>query len=126
MSEEESNYTIIDLHDPPQAMYHQTIHRKPIVGGLISRRERANELFMLDYPVLGDIYKKGLLFKNQFREVYDAPVREYNRDYYYTVLKRFNIKYIINPLENENDFLKTEFDFPSVYKDDLIEVFQVY
>lgn len=126
LSKEQGNYTIIDLHDPLQAMYYQTIHHKPIVGGLISRREKANEFFMLNYPVIGDIYRKGLFFKNQHREVYDMPIREYDRDYHYRVLKRFNIKYIINPLENKNDFLKTKFGFPSVYKDDLIEAFQTY
>lgn len=97
-------------------MYYQTIHQKKILAGYISRHNLSLMNFLLNEPVVSDIFQYLLGYEVSFTQD-EAWTKQLKAK-----MAEINVKYIIIPLFH-NIELK---DFEEFYRDDTIIVYQVY
>ncbi len=108
MAEEPDDYAIIDIphHFAIVSLYFQTIHRKKMVSGYVSRTPKKSLEFLRSIPVISDLF-----FLEQEEHRYPEPVKLAR-----SIFDRNNIRYIIlRPIERK-ELLEREHEMPPIFR----------
>ncbi len=111
MAEDEDVYGVMDIPSGAVTLYLATIHRKPLVGGYVSRPSQKALSFLKETPVIKDLMGEG---KTESEDM-AGTARE--------IFSTHNIRYIITHDNAYKDFIEKELSLKVHYEDGLIRVY---
>ena len=111
MARDEDVYGVIDLPSGAVTLYLATIHRKPLVGGYVSRPSQKALNFLNETPVIKDLMAGG---KTESADI-AGTARE--------VFSKYNIRYIITHNDAYRDFIEGQLGLEVHYEDELVRVY---
>ncbi len=111
MAKDEDVYGVIDIPSGAVTLYLATIHKKPIVGGYVSRPSAKALNFLSETPVIKDLMVSG--------KTASKDIPKTAKD----IFARYNIRYVITHSNAYRDFLEKELDLKVHYEDKLIRVY---
>jgi hypothetical protein len=111
MARDEDVYGVIDLPSGAVTLYLATIHKKPLVGGYVSRPSQKALNFLNETPVIKDLMAVG---KTESADI-AGTARE--------VFSKYNIRYIITHNDAYRDFIEGQLGLEVHYEDELVRVY---
>ena len=111
MATDEDVYGVIDIPSGAVTLYLATIHKKPLVGGYVSRPSERALNFLRETPVIKDLMGTGKTGAEDIAKT----ARE--------VFSKYNIRYVITHSGAYRDFLEKELGLKIHYEDELIRVY---
>jgi len=111
MAKDEDVYGVIDIPSGAVTLYLATIHKKPLVGGYVSRPSERAHNFLRETPVINELMGYGKT------ESQDIPGTA--RD----IFSKYNIRYVITHSDDYKDFLEEKIRLKVHYEDKLIRVY---
>jgi len=111
MAKDEDVYGVIDIPSGAVTLYLATIHKKPLVGGYVSRPSEKALSFLNETPVINDLMAGG--------QTKSEDIAKTARE----IFAKYNIRYIITHSDAHRDFIEKELGLKIHYEDKLIRVY---
>jgi hypothetical protein len=121
------NWAVLDVSDEFRQLWHGTIHRKPMVGGYLTRTPKRLEDWMYEQPVIRSIKWPGqedIDWRGGARRprvpLASGLGREAGRD----ALRRLSIRYVITG-DADNFCVEHELELPRTYAGEGVRIYEV-
>ena len=115
-------WAVLDATDEFRELWHGTIHRKPMIGGYLSRAPRRLDDWMHQQPIVAAIrWPGGLDTRYQRRH---AAVSGLGREAGRAALRDLAIRYVITG-DTDNLCVQRELELPRVYAGEGVRIYEV-
>ena len=111
MAQDEDVYGVIDIPSGAVTLYLATIHKKPLVGGYVSRPSERALNFLSETAVIKDLMVGG---KTESEDIAKTATE---------IFAKYNIRYIITHNNNYRDFIEKGLGLKVHYEDKLIRAY---
>ncbi|MCZ6679477.1 MAG: hypothetical protein O7E52_19785 [Candidatus Poribacteria bacterium] len=111
LADDPDEYGVIDLPTGPLTLYYATIHKKPIVGGHVSRLPQKASDFLEETPIIATLMRGG------------TPPPSDQIDDALAMLGEYNIRYVITHNDQHQPFLEDVLMLMNVYDQEGIKVY---
>lgn len=113
MAADEDIYGVIDIPSRAVTLYLATIHKKPLVGGYVSRPSQKALDFLKETPIIKDLMGYGV--------TETADISGTARD----VFQKYNIRYIITHNDDYRNFIENGLNLDTYREDGSVRVYTV-
>jgi len=112
MAKDDEVYGVIDIPSGSGTLYLATIHKKPLVGGYVSRPSQRALNFLEETPVINQLMGAGTTEPDEIDKIAK------------NIFSKYNIKYIITHSGDYKDFIEKQIGLNVYYEDELIRVYK--
>jgi len=118
LREDKEEYAIIDIPSRPVTLYFQTIHRKRLIGGYVSRPSKKAIDFLSNTPVINELMlnpKAAKEAKGSGREPLSKQSLQGKKQVAKHIFEQYNIRYVITHTDDKREFIEKTLKLPCVY-----------